>query len=384
MRPAAVGAAATLLALFWLVLSVAFIYGGNVTGLYYAGKKMDLPAEIARHTRRVNDEAGYDGAYYHLMAHDPLLHRGFLAYVDNPRLRWRRIGVPGLAALLTGGSDAYADYAYVGIQLVFVFLGAWWLSRYTLRLGASAAWGLGFLLIPAVAVSLDRMTIDLPLAALSIGLIVYAAGRDALDARSRWPVYAILCAAPLVRETGVVLVAAWCVFAIRRKNWRAAALGAACAVPALAWWIYVAGHAPQDGTAWLAAYPFSGLVNRTIQGIDAPVSTLWLRAAALFEEIAMIGFWLALVLTGYLVWRRRFGLIEVTAILFAAFAAALGKFDLWASAYATGRTLSPLLIMLALLAFRDRRGFALPLLLVLPRIALQYEAQLKEIVRGMM
>ena len=88
--------------------------------------------------------------------------------------------------------------------------------------------------------------------------------------------------------------------------------------------------------------------------------------------------WLALILAFYLAWKKQWKFIEITAILFAAFAAAMGKFDLWSSAYATGRTLSPLLILLTLMAFDKRHYlFAVPLLLVVPRIALQYEAQLK-------
>ncbi len=93
--------------------------------------------------------------------------------------------------------------------------------------------------------------------------------------------------------------------------------------------------------------------------------------------------WLALVLAFYLAWKRRGKFIEITAILFAAFTSALGKFDLWSSAYATGRTMSPLLILLALQAFSRRPVYAVPLLLVVPRIALQYEAQLKALLRGM-
>jgi hypothetical protein len=45
--------------------------------------------------------------------------------------------------------------------------------------------------------------------------------------------------------------------------------------------------------------------------------------------------------------------------------------------------MSPLLIVLLLIALRDRRPvFAIPLLLILPRIALQYEAQLRGVIRG--
>ena len=381
-RAVLAGGLAVLSAVAWLGVNVAFNYGGHIGGLFWTGAQAGFPdGELPGHAYRVADPVGYDGQFYHLVAHDPLIQRDFIGYVDTPRLRWRRIGVPGLAALITAGSDRYVDFAYVFIQVVFVFLGAFWLGRYAQTHGQSARWGLAFLAIPAVAVSLDRMTIDLPLAALAIGLVLY--GEEA--GRPRWQVYAILCAAPLVRETGMVLVLGWCLYSVFRREWRAAGRGAACAAPAIAWWIYVYNHTPIDGTHWFASYPFSGIVNRTLAGIIDPTSTWWLRAAAGFEELALAGIWLALLLAFYLAAKRRTGLIELTALVFAVSVAALGKLDIWSSAYATGRTMSPLLIMLGLLALRERRiVFALPLLLVLPRIALQYEAQLKGALRGML
>jgi len=181
----------------------------------------------------------------------------------------------------------------------------------------------------------------------------------------------------------MLVVIAWCVYSVVRRDWRGAFLGAVSALPALGWWAYVHAHTPIDGTPWSASYPFSGLIERTMQGLDAG-PTLWLRAASIFEELALLGVGLALALAFHLAWKRRWGLIEVTAITFAVFAAALGKLDLWSSAYATGRTQSPLLIMLGLVALRDRRWLpAFPLMLVVPRIALQYEAQLKQMLRGL-
>ena len=379
-RPATVGAVALVVAAIWLILNIAFQYAGNPTGLFYTGAKSPLPPALAGgHTHRVNDAAGYDGQFYHLIAHDPLIRRGFISYVDNPRLRWRRIGVPGLAALLAAGNDRVVDYLYIAIELAFVFLGTFWLSCFLQKQNLHEAWGLTFLLIPAVAVSLDRLTIDLPLAAICIGLALYAD-----TPAPNWQVYAMLCASPLIRETGMVLVLGWCVYRIVQRDARGATLSALCAAPAAAWWIYVQRHTPTDGTPWLSTYPFSGIINRTLQGTGDPTSTPWLRAANVFEDFALAGMWLALVLAFYLAWKRRWHLIEITAILFAAFTATLGKFDLWSSAYATGRTMSPLLILLALLAFQKRRVFfALPLLLILPRIALQYEAQLKVVLHGM-
>jgi len=308
-----------------------------------------------------------------LIAHDPLIRRGFLSSVDSPRLRWRRIGVPGLAGLLAGGSDGAVDYVYIAIELAVVFLGTLWLSWYVQSQSLHPAWGLTFLLIPAVAVSLDRLTIDLPLAAICVGLVLYADTR-----KTGWQVYALLGAAPLIRETGMILVAGWCVYRIAQRDARGAMLSAATALPAAAWWIYVQRNTPPDGTDWLSSYPFSGIIQRTLQGTGDPTNTLWLRAANVFEDFALAGMWLAIVLGLYLAWNWRREFSETTAILLAAFTAALGRFDLWSSAYATGRTMSPLLILLALLAFRKRSALlALPLLLFLPRIALQYEAQFR-------
>jgi hypothetical protein len=373
-RALTVAVIAMLGAASWEVLNIAFLYEGNPTGLFYTGTKTPLPAAITGgHTYRVSDEVGYDGQFYHLIAHDPLNRRGFISFVDNPRLRWRRIGVPGLAALLAGGSDRLVDYIYIAIELAFVFLGTLWLSRYVENRNLHPALGLTFLLIPAVAVSLDRLTIDLPLAAICIGLALSADMR-----KPSWQVYAMLCAAPLIRETGLLLVLGWCVTRMVQRDVRGGILGAASVIPAAAWWLYVARNTPADGTPWLSTYPFSGIVNRTLQGTGDPTSTLWLRTANVFEGVALAGMWLALILAFYLAWKKQWKFIEITAILFAAFAAAMGKFDLWSSAYATGRTLSPLLILLTLMAFDKRHYlFAVPLLLVVPRIALQYEAQLK-------
>ncbi len=385
-RAAAVALLAFLLACAWLVLNVAGNYEGHWTGLFYTGSKTPLPDALsAGHTHRVNDETGYDAQYYHLIAHDPLIRQDFAPYIDNPRLRWRRIGVPALAALLTAGSDRYADFAYIAIELAFVFLGVFWLSRYAQQLGHHPAWGFPFLLIPAVLVSLDRMTVDLPLAALCVGFVWHATRNDEALSRPDWALYAILAAAPLVRETGMILVLAWCAHAALQRNWRAAGLGIGCAAPALGWWAYVHTQTAPDGTAWLSRYPFSGIIERTVQGINHPVSTSWLQTAATLEEVAIAGVWLALLAGFYLLVARRWGLLELACIAFTLFAGLLGKFDIWESAYATGRTMSPLLILLGVLALRDRRWvFVLPLLLVLPRIALQYQAQFKGALRGIL
>jgi hypothetical protein len=367
MKPLTVAGVAVLLGGSFVGLNVIGNYNGKVSGLFYTGRDAPLPPSVARHTWRVDDPKGYDAQYYHLIAHDPLLRHGTERYLDNPRLRWRRIGIPALAALAVGGED----YAYVAIQFVCLFLGSWWLARYAASMGRSMVWGLAFLLVPAVLVSLDRLTVDLALAAACIGFVWYGS-----VVRSSWWIYSILAIAPLIRETGMLLIAGWCVHCLVQRDWKAAFVGSACSIPAIGWWAYVSIRTPADGTLWLARYPFSGLIERTLAGETFSSGTLWLRAAGVTEILALAGIWSAFLCAGYIAWRGNWGLAETTAVIFAAFATLLGKYDIWDSAYAVGRTFSPLLILLMTIAIRDRRlALLAPVLLILPRLLLQYEAQ---------
>jgi hypothetical protein len=220
------------------------------------------------------------------------------------------------------------------------------------------------------------MTVDLALAALVAGFARYGTSctraqpgnpHAEWSAHRCWPMYCILCLAPLVRETGALLVLGWCAWNVAHLRWRTAAAGVTCAVPALAWWVYVSHHTMRDGTAWIARYPFSGLIDRTLAGDSTPRLTAWLRAAGATENLALAGIWLALASGLVFAWRKRFGLIETTALVFAGFVSMVGKYDVWDSAYAAG----------AMAGIRVRQLVYIgPMLLVLPRIALQFQAQM--------
>lgn len=340
--------------MLWLVFLIALRYSGHPSGLFYTGRNVVLPPELDAHTYRVADPVGYDGQYYHMLAHDPWNQRGFVRYMDNPSLRWRRIGVPALAWIFAGGTGTWVDWTYIAVEFALLVLGAWWAGRF----------GVLLLTIPAVLVSLDRMTIDLPLAVLTVGLLRFPGSSY---------VFVILCAAPLIRETGILLVAGWVLWRLLAGHWKQALAGAACTLPALAWWLWVAANTTADGTRWFAQWPFAGLLSYSLS-ITAPDR---ISAAFVTEMLALCGCWIALALPLWLVARRR-GLAELTALLFLLFFSMFGRQDIWDSAYATGRTLSPLLILLGWTALRDRFWIAtLPILLFLPRIALQYIAELR-------
>src|SRR5437868_7133213 len=112
----------------WQALTVRYSYGGNWSALFCTGSTIEVipPALKSENIYRLPDSVGYDGQFYHLIAHDPLLRRNFSAFIDDPRYRYARILVPGLAFLLAFGQDARIDAAYLCVVWLAIFLGAYW------------------------------------------------------------------------------------------------------------------------------------------------------------------------------------------------------------------------------------------------------------------
>src|SRR5437016_3992862 len=99
----------------WQALTVHYSYGGNWTALFCTGSGLPTPPALNSEHIYLFPGPGYDGQFFHYMAHDPLLRRHISASIDNPKLRCRRLLVPGLAYLLALGQDRYIDAAYIGV-----------------------------------------------------------------------------------------------------------------------------------------------------------------------------------------------------------------------------------------------------------------------------
>src|SRR5205807_999013 len=151
--------AALVLVVGWQVATVYANYGGDWSALFYTGDFMRLPASVAAE-QPYRFPGGYDGAFYHMLAHAPSMPADTRADIDNPPLRWRRILVPALAFTAALGDQERIDSAYIAIVDVFVALGAAALALFLIWAGVRAGWSLLFPLVPACLVSLDRMTVD--------------------------------------------------------------------------------------------------------------------------------------------------------------------------------------------------------------------------------
>ena len=384
--PLITAALATCLVLVWLFLNVHYNYRDDWTALYDTGAFRRIPPAIENEQIYLfKGSPGYDGQFYHFIAHDPWMRHGTAPFVDNPRLRWRRILVPALAWLCALGQSDFVDSAYFAVLVAFVFLGAYWLGRFLERYNLPPAWGAAFVLVPAVLISLDRATVDVALVALCMGFALYTAPKPGTDESvpRRRPCAAwtdssvpgstlclLLAAAPLARETGACLIFAYVAAQLRRRNWLGAGLGAATALPFLLWTLYLNAHTAPDHTIFASIVPLKGLVLRTLEPIQYATPTSWLRKAALLDFLAILGIWAALL--GSPTNWFSFDELDAAALAFAATAIFLAQPQAWGEAYSFGRTMSPLLICVALAGVRRRHWWTLaPLLMVLPRILLQ-------------
>ncbi len=366
----------------WQVSTVHYNYGGNWTALFCTGTKFAAPPAELRfeHIYRLSDSFGYDGQYYHYVAHDPFLKRGFQSSVDNPRFRYRRILVPLSAWLLAGGQDRFIDRAYVAVIWFWVFAGALWAGLVAQQRGAHPAWSLAFLSVPAVIVSLDRLTVDVALAAITAGLIYYAG-------RQNWFAATALCAlACLVRESGLLIPAALAAWCAMERRWLRVAGMAISAVPALAWYLYIGLHTiPMGPDDLVSAVPFAGILTRLGHPVAYRFGFAMNALATVLDYAAVAGIVAAIVYCGAN-WRRLVRQPDgAIALLFVALAAVVSSPSVWQHAYGFARGFSPLLLVVGLDGFRSRSPVAaLPVALTAPRIGLEMGSQLVGVVRGVL
>lgn len=384
VQAAIVGLVCAAAAFGWQCLTVRYNYQGNWTALFCTGSKLGPPPlEEFRGTYVFRGSFGYDGQYYRYIAHDPLLERELWKSVDAPRLRYRRILVPGLACLGGLGSPRAIDAAYPAVILGFMFLGGYWASRFASSRGRHPAWGLAFVLTPAVLVSADRMTVDGALAALCCAWVLYWGEKAA----PRVAQYALLAVVPLVRETGLLLnLASGVVLALRRRG-RESLIWAAAILPCAGWYWFVAARTRPEAWEWwsfVAHLPLAGFIRRVLHPQVYPPGTRVPWFFTSLDFLALAGIALALVL-GIRLWlRRRDGAVEIAVLLFCLLAIQTRSADVWSEAFAFGRVFSPLLLLLAMKGLETRRKvLALPLALVTLRVGAQFGSQVIGVVLGL-
>ncbi len=381
---AALGAAIVLLFQF---LTVRYNYNGNWTGLFCIGGRRPAPPELASEKLHVFPGSyGYDGQFYHLIAHDPAVRTEIHRSIDLPKYRYLRILLPALAWLVAAGRAGWIDAAYIAVFLSFIALGTYWMSTFACRWGRHPAWGLTFLALPATIISADRLVVDAALTAMAAGLLVYTTrAAPEAGAAEAFPVklYLLLAAAPLIRETSLLLAGGCFLYSVHRKHWRHAALFATAPLPWLAWFAFLSTrleHAHFPALKW----PPLAALQALFHPIDYALQPWVERIVQTADLVALLGILLALALAARYSLRRPVNAPRLAAALFVLVALLLPD-GFWDSVYDYGRYHSPLLVLaLAEEWFARRRWWAaLPVALMLPRLGIQLTPQFLGILRGL-
>jgi hypothetical protein len=329
-----------------MFLTVRYNYGGQWTALYFIGPTIpQIPAITNEHPYLWQGTHGYDGQTFHVMAHDPWIRYGPPENLEIAPFRYVRILVPLLAWLLAMGRDHWVDPAYYFLIVASGFLGAYWTSRWVMRAGFTAAWGLVFAATPAAITGVDLMLPDITLAALCAGFVVYA------EQGPRWKICVVLLCAALTRETGAILFAAYGIYSLSRRRWADAAWAVAAAIPFLGWEAYVRAHSlsttlPPPVIGWI---PLQGFVNRILFVSPYPLPPVWRVVAVISDYVALAAIGAAIAMAVRLAWRREWTASAAVFYGFALAAIFLRGEGEWFDAHAFGRLLTPLLLLAGLL-----------------------------------
>ena len=367
--------AATLLVAAWQWATVTANYGGNWTALFCTGAEQRLPPLVAaEHVYVFPNSGGYDGQFYHYIAHDPWLRSGLQSYMDAPGLRYRRILVPLLAYGIAMGRGQWVDRAYELVFLAGIGLGVYWSCGLAQQAGLAAAWGLLFLLMPAVPISMDRLVVDGALAALTAGFLYYSRSPS-------WKLFLVLACAALTRESGVLLPASYCAYLLLRREFRKAGVFALSGLPAAAWYLYVHAHtAPGEiAMSWI---PLLEILRALGHPERYPARIPFAAAVHAADYAALAGVLAAFGLAFVWFFRGPSGPARLTAALFAAAALFQRWPGHWENVYHFGRVATPLLLCLGAMAAQQRKAWLLaPAAMMLPKIAMQLAPQALGVMR---
>jgi hypothetical protein len=356
-RAALLAVLAVLAAWIWMSLTVRYNYGGNWSALFCIRPGMPVPEFLkSENLYTLRSSEGYDGQVYHLIAHDPFMQKGSASAIADAPFRYQRIFVPALAWILALGQDPWIHASYFAVIFLFVFLGVYWTARFASRVNRSPLWGLvlgglAFLLAPATIVSIDRMTVDIALAAFAAGFALYVAE---YPDRLNWKVAIILICAALTRETALPITAGYAIYLASQKQFRASLFAAATALPAIVWYAWLSRLGRSSAADYVHWIPFAGFAERILHPAQYALSPFKNGIAMTLDYLALAGVALAFVYVIRFAINRRWDSLSSTVYALAIAAALIVSRSVWEEAYAFARVLTPLLLLVAFQSIESR------------------------------
>jgi hypothetical protein len=228
--------------------------------------------------------------------------------------------------------------------------------------------------MPAVPIAMDRLVVDAGLAALTAAFLCYSQAPS-------WKLFLVLACAALTRETGFLLILAYCAYLLWRRVFRIAGIFLLSALPALAWYGYVKTRTVSKPYG-VSLLPLSAILRVLENPWKYPAGTPFVGAIHIADYLALAGILLAFGLALYWHLRGPSDPPLMAALLFALAGMVFQRTDHWQNVYDFGRVYTPLLLCLASVAARCRKPWLLtPVAMILPRVAIQLTPQMLGVIR---
>ena len=194
--------------------------------------------------------AGYDGQFAYQIARSPAHAAPF---IDVPAYRYQRILYPMLARWLALGNPTLIPWSLIALNLLAIGAGTWATARILSALGVSRWFALGYGLYGGQFLVL-RTDLNESLAQALVQLAALAW----LKKRFGWMAL-LLALAALAKETTLIFTAAFGLYFLWKRNWRAASMLVLAGVPFAVWqlflWRWLGAFGVGSGGA--GATPFS-------------------------------------------------------------------------------------------------------------------------------
>ena len=235
-------------------------FGGNPGGFVKFGTEgAAIPHDGSLGDVPLAPEAGHDGKFYFVQAHDPfLLQEQTVVLLHPPLYRAQRVLYPLLASPAALVNDRVLAWTMIGINLLALSVGAWATARLAVSLGGSPWLGLAFGLNIGL---IFELIID------GAGIVAWALGVvgiwAAVEGRTGWAAVA-LSGAVLTREVMVLVAGGLFLGLLLVRRQRAWSVVAAPVSAAAVWALWIrlrAGRSPVGSELPAVGPPLQGLLR---------------------------------------------------------------------------------------------------------------------------
>lgn len=107
----------------------------NYTGFACIGDRHPAPGFISEDAFVLKNSDGYDGHFFYLIAHDPLMTTAAPQFIDAPAYRYQRILYPSLSKLLTLGHPELLPYTLVAVNILAILGGSYFIYLFIQKAG---------------------------------------------------------------------------------------------------------------------------------------------------------------------------------------------------------------------------------------------------------